>query len=137
KPDPSDNHRPGGTTMILVTGATGTVGSSTVKALKARGARLKAAVRNPEKAAGLGVETVHFDWARPDTFPAALQGAEALFIQANMVEQQAGQVSALLGAAKAAGVRHVVDLSVVGADTEPGITFGRMHRAEEKLIEAS
>ena len=91
--------------MILVTGATGTVGSSTVKALKARGAKVKAAVRNPEKAVGLGVEMVPFDWARPDSFPAALQGVEALFIQANMVEQQTGQVSALLGAAKAAGVR--------------------------------
>jgi uncharacterized protein YbjT (DUF2867 family) len=32
---------------------------------------------------------------------------------------------------------HIVKLSVMGADAERGITIGRLHRLEEKMIEDS
>ena len=44
--------------MILITGATGTVGSETVRQLAAAGATVRALARNPEKAKGITV-TVH------------------------------------------------------------------------------
>ena len=123
--------------MILVTGATGTIGSSTVKALKAKGARFKVAVRSPEKARDLGVETVAFDWDKPETFGPALQGVEKLFMLTPTTDKQDEHAKSLVDAAKKAGVKHIVKLSVIGADNEPGIMFGRAHLAGEKAIKAS
>ena len=123
--------------MILVTGATGTIGSSTVKALKARGARFKVGVRSPEKAKELGVETVPFDWDKPETFGPALEGVEKLFLLTPISDKQDQHAKGLVEAAKKAGVKHIVKLSVMGADAEPGIFFGRIHRAAEQAIQAS
>ena len=123
--------------MILVTGATGTIGSSTVKALKAKGARFKVGVRSPEKAKGLGVETVLFDWDKPETFGPALQGVEKVFLLTPISENQDKQAASLVDAAKKAGVKHIVKLSVTGVDAEPGIFFGRLHKAAEQAIKDS
>ena len=52
--------------MILVTSATGTVGSEVVKQLKALGLPLLAASRDPAKAkASLGVPVVAWNWDQP------------------------------------------------------------------------
>jgi uncharacterized protein YbjT (DUF2867 family) len=45
--------------------------------------------------------------------------------------------SSLIKEAKKKAVKHIVKLSVLGADSEPGITIGRLHRLEEKIIEDS
>lgn len=123
--------------MILVTGGTGTIGSSTVKALKAKGARFKVGARSPDKLKGQGVETVTFDWDKPETFGPALQGVEKLFLLTPTSEKQAEYTQALVNAAKKAGVKHIVKLSVMGVDAEPGIAMGRLHRAGEKAIKDS
>lgn len=123
--------------MILVTGATGTIGSSTVKALKARGAKFKVAVRSPDKAKELGVETVLFDWDKPETFGPALQGVEKVFLLTPISDKQDQHAKALVDAAKKAGVKHMVKLSVMGVDAEPGIFFGRLHKAAEQAIKDS
>lgn len=123
--------------MILVTGATGTIGSSTVKALKAKGARFKVGARSPDKLKGQGVEAVPFDWEKPETFGPALQGVEKVFLLTPMSEKQVEYTQALTDAAKKAGVKHIVKLSVMGADAEPGISLGRMHRDGEKAIKNS
>jgi len=123
--------------MILVTGATGTIGSSTVKALKARNARFKVGVRSPEKAKELGVETVLFDWDKPETFGPALQGVEKVFLLTPTSDKQDQHAKSLVDAAKKAGVKHIVKLSVTGVDSEPGIFFGRLHKGAEKAIKDS
>jgi uncharacterized protein YbjT (DUF2867 family) len=123
--------------MILVTGATGTIGSSTVKALKAKGARFKVGTRSPDKLKGQGVEAVPFDWDKPETFGPALQGVEKLFLLTPASEKQTQYTQSLVDAAKKAGVKHIVKLSVMGADAEPGISLGRMHRDSEKAIKSS
>ncbi|MDY7225616.1 SDR family oxidoreductase [Hyalangium rubrum] len=123
--------------MILVTGATGTIGSSTVKALKARGARFKVASRSPEKLQGSGVEAVLFDWDKLETYGSALQGVEKLFVLTPTTEKQAEYTQRLVDAAKKSGVKHIVKLSVMGADAEPGIMLGRLHKAGENAIKAS
>ena len=64
--------------MILVSGATGTIGSATVDALKAAGADFKVGSRSPEKAQALGAPAVELDWERPDTVAAALEGVLGL-----------------------------------------------------------
>lgn len=45
--------------------------------------------------------------------------------------------SVIISEAKKNGVEYVVKLSVFGADAEPGIKIGRLHRQEEKIIEES
>lgn len=45
--------------------------------------------------------------------------------------------SNLVNAAKKSGVKYIIKQSVMGADAEPGITPGRLHRQAEKIIEES
>ena len=69
--------------MILVTGATGTVGTELVKALTSRGEQVRVMARDSEKAAsklGRGVETVQGDFGNPQTFDAALTDADGVFL---------------------------------------------------------
>ncbi len=69
--------------MILVIGATGTIGKDVVKGLKAKGAQVRAMVHGPEKATAArepGVEYVTGDLEKPETVTAALQGVEKAFL---------------------------------------------------------
>lgn len=123
--------------MILVTGATGSVGAATVKALQSTGAAFKVAVRSPDKAKALGAEGVAFDWDKPETFLPAFQGVKKLFLLTPVTQFQVGHTLDVVAAAKRAGVQHIVKLSVIGADSEPGIALGRQHFAAEKELKAS
>src|ERR1017187_3832157 len=70
-----------GVGMILVTSATGTVGSEIVKQLKAQGLAVTAASRNPGKAGtDLGVPAVAWHWDQPRSFGEALSGVHTLFL---------------------------------------------------------
>jgi len=126
---------------ILVTGATGTIGSEVVKALAAKpGVTVRVGVRSAAKAEKLlaaNVVPVDFDYDRPETIAAAVQGADRVFLLTPFTENQVALAKALIDAAKAAGVKHLVKLSAIGADIEPGIQLGRWHREIEKLVEAS
>ena len=65
--------------MILVTGASGTVGSETVKALIKRKAAFQGAYRDLSKAPS-GVTSVKFDYGDKSTWDNALKGVETLFL---------------------------------------------------------
>src|SRR5215469_16708189 len=66
---------------ILITGATGNVGTHLTQQLAAKGYPLRALVRSSEKAAGLPeeVERVTGDLARPATLSAAVDGVDRVF----------------------------------------------------------
>jgi len=68
--------------LILVTGATGTIGSHLVPRLVARGARVRALVRDPRKAhaLGSGFDIATADLTKPDTIAPALAGVDKLFV---------------------------------------------------------
>src|SRR5215467_7000789 len=128
---------------ILITGATGTVGSEVVKQLlSAKGERknIKVAARssNDSTFRNLGVQGLELDYNKPDTLSAALSGVDKLFLltpfQSNMVDL----TSNLVNEAKRAGVKYIVKQSVLGADdSEQAITPSRLHRQAEKVIEES
>jgi uncharacterized protein YbjT (DUF2867 family) len=126
---------------ILVTGATGTIGSQVIKALeKTPGVTIRAAARDASKAAHLksgNVTPVDFDYANATTVTAAVKGVDKLFLATPFNENQVALAKTLVDAAKAAGVKYIVKLSAMGSDIEPGIQLGRWHRAVEKLVEAS
>src|SRR3954471_24810708 len=125
---------------ILVTGATGTVGSEVVKQLSAKGETIKVAARsaNDDTFGNLsGVQVVQLDYNKPDALASAFKGVEKVFLltpfQSNMVDL----TSNLVREAKNARIKYIVKQSVMGADAEPGITPGRLHRQAEKIIEES
>ncbi len=72
--------------MILVTGATGTVGRPLVDLLASEGAKVRGVTHNPQ-AANLpaGVEIAEGDPARPDTIAPVLEGVTALFLHPRAV----------------------------------------------------
>lgn len=125
--------------MILVTGATGKVGSEVVRQLAAAGAQVRAFVRDPEKAKAKlgGVELAAGDLARPETLAAALRGVEKLYLLPPLVPTMTELEALAIEQARRAGVKHVVKHSNMGAQHEPGLTLPRWHRAGEKRIEAS
>ena len=126
--------------MILVIGATGTIGSEVVRQLAAKGQKVRAFVRNPEKAEklkGPNVELAKGDFDDVESLRAALKGADKLFLLTAGVENITQIEPRAVDEAKKAGVKHIVKLSVMGADMQPGITLGRAHRAAEMAVEAS
>ena len=126
---------------ILVTGATGNVGSEVVKQLSAKGANVRACCHTLSKAdkiRGPGVEIVEFDYGKPETVEAAFKGVEKLFLLTPGVNNMAEITAQLVEGAKKAGVKYIVKLSVpeLGADAE-AIPPYRWHRQAEKIVEES
>ncbi|MEU8324666.1 NAD(P)H-binding protein [Nonomuraea sp. NPDC048881] len=67
--------------MIVVTGATGTVGGEVVRLLAGRGERVRAMTREPSKVAvSPEVEVVRGDFDDPGSLAAAVRGADAVFL---------------------------------------------------------
>jgi uncharacterized protein YbjT (DUF2867 family) len=122
---------------ILITGATGTVGSELVRALATRGADVRAAVRSPKKAQAqdLRAEIVEVDYDHPQTLPYAFAGVDKLFLLLPPTHDQVELARRLIDAAKAARVKHVVKLGAMHIG--PDILFNRWHREAEAYLEAS
>ncbi|MBI3581309.1 MAG: SDR family NAD(P)-dependent oxidoreductase [Nitrospinae bacterium] len=117
---------------ILVTGATGTVGSQVVLQLAETGARVRAAVHTHAKAAKLAhknVEIVPFDLTDVKSVENAVKGADKMyFLSPPTLQNQPDLAFRLIDMAKKAGVKHVVRQSAIGAEIEPGIQLGRWLR---------
>jgi uncharacterized protein YbjT (DUF2867 family) len=95
--------------MILVTGATGTVGREAIDVLQARGAEVAAVTRDPSTAAlPDGVHVVGADPSKPQTLTAALGGVEAVLLSPRAVS---GATAQLLSMAADRGAKRVVVLS--------------------------
>jgi uncharacterized protein YbjT (DUF2867 family) len=124
---------------ILITGATGTVGSETVKALAGEDVKTRVGVHSIIKAdrfrALPNIEPVHLDFDDPVTLEAAFTGVTKAFLITPFTEDQVSMAKTMIDYAVKTGVQHLVRLSASGADAEPGIQLGRWHReAEEYLI---
>ncbi|MGW6727220.1 NAD(P)H-binding protein [Nocardia sp. NPDC055029] len=124
--------------MILITGATGTIGSAIVRQLVAEGVPVRAATRDPDNAAfPAGVEVVRVDYREPDTFAPAMTGIEAAFLNGLPGPDDTGVDAALVEAARAAGVRRVVKLSAVGTGDPRLGTPGSWHVPGEEAVRNS
>ncbi|MEU9474959.1 NAD(P)H-binding protein [Streptomyces sp. NPDC048191] len=117
--------------MIVVTGATGNVGRALVDRLLAAGRSVRALTRDPQRAAlPDGAEVVRF---QPEDAATLFGGATALYLYAQATSP------ALLEAARAHGVRHVVLLSsgIVQEGADETHPIHVMHAAVEQQIRDS
>ncbi|HEV2894794.1 MAG TPA: SDR family oxidoreductase, partial [Actinomycetota bacterium] len=126
--------------MILVTGATGHVGSELVRLLAEQGAPARALVHSPDKAAPIqhqGLETALGDFEQPDTLDVAMKGCDQLFLLAPPTPRQPQQEQHVIDAARRAGVGHVVKQSVPWAAPDAPVVFSRWHGQVEQHLAQS
>ncbi|MDW4906306.1 NAD(P)H-binding protein [Streptomyces sp. ADMS] len=125
--------------MILLTGATGTVGRLVARRLPAT-EPVRLLARDPARAAALagpGAEVVGGDFEDPASLRRALTGVRsALLVTANPLTHAHDEN--FLTAARAAGVGHTVKLTTLSV-TEPGATdlVTEWQRENERLLRAS
>jgi uncharacterized protein YbjT (DUF2867 family) len=119
--------------MLLVTGATGTIGRPLVDLLAGEGAEVRAVTRDPQ-AAGLPahVEVVKGDPSRPDTIAPLLEGVTALFLHPRAVGTPAVELLAL---AREQGVKRVVTLSAMNVDDDLDEQPSRFRGDRNKEVE--
>ncbi len=123
---------------IAITGATGQLGRAAIAALIARGATdVVALARDPAKAADLGVAVRAFDYHVPTSLAPALAGVDTLvLISSNDFNDRVGQHRAVIDAAKAAGVGHVIYTSILKGTQNPMI-LAQDHIGTEAYLAAS
>lgn len=109
---------------ILITGATGNVGLTTLKLLESKnypGIEVVAAVRDIERARKIeGVANCnfcHFEFDEPSTYDKALEGVtKIVLIRPNQVSDVSRYIFPFLAKAEQLGVKHIVFISIVGAE---------------------
>jgi NAD(P)H dehydrogenase (quinone) len=126
--------------MILVTGATGTIGSHLVPSLLEQDAAVRVLVRDADKARaafGDDVDIVSGDLRDASSVSVALKGVEKIFLNSPSLNGFVDLQRPLIDAANAAGVGHLVRLSVAGAAPDATTSYGRGHFVLDEHLKAS
>jgi NADH dehydrogenase len=134
--------------VLLLTGATGTVGSALLRRLTAAGTPVRCLVRDPRR---LGPERVRVqialgDLADPASFRNAMRGVHTVVhLAAAIRDQGRGSIEELNGvaswrmvqAAERAGVEHFVFFSALGATSHDRTRFLRAKALAEEAVRES
>jgi uncharacterized protein YbjT (DUF2867 family) len=116
---------------IAVTGATGFVGSATVAALLERGVKVRRLMSNPSPT------DTHFDFFKPNTFAPALAECSSLFLlRPPAIGDVKTHLFPVINAAVAAGVKRIVFLSVMGAESRSYLPHAKVE-AHLKTVPSS
>ncbi|MCF2647815.1 MULTISPECIES: SDR family oxidoreductase [Bacillaceae] len=125
---------------LLVTGATGKLGSKIVNVLlsKVSADQLAVSVRHPEKAEDLrvkGVDVREGDFDKPETLETAFKGIDRLLIISadGDTETRIRQHSNAVAAAKNAGVSFIAYTSIANAQESTNF-LAEVHKATEEAI---
>lgn len=134
--------------MILLTGATGTVGSAVLRRLTAAGMPVRCLVRDPKR---LGPERVRVqialgDLANPASFRNALRGVDTVIhLAASIRDQPRGSIEELnamatlrlVRGAEKAGAKRFVFASALNASLQSPTRFFRAKALARRAVEAS
>ena len=126
--------------MITVFGATGTTGVPLVDTLLAKGAKVRAVTSDPAKLVALkakGCEAVVADFTDPAALNRACLTAERIYLVTPAHRHMRRWKADTIEAAKAAGVRHVVLATGLGASPKARLTFGMWHSETQELLKES
>src|SRR5215213_11546177 len=126
------------TSPILVVGALGNVGAEVVKRLQAEGRKVRAAdidERKLKERFGDPVGAVYFDFSKPETYEATFRGVKKMFLlRPPHITNIKRDICPSIDAAKRAGVKHVVFLSLIGIEKA---TFVPHYKIEQYLQEVN
>jgi uncharacterized protein YbjT (DUF2867 family) len=109
------------TSLILVTGGTGTLGRLVVPRLADAGHTVRVLSRSTRQARD-GIEYVTGDLGQDEGIAAAVDGAEIIVHCAGTARGDEDKTRNLVRAAARAGAAHLVNISVVGADRVPVVS---------------
>ena len=122
---------------ILVTGATGTIGSLITQGLADAGAEVKALVRQPGKRTfPPGVTEVVADLTDVSSMRAALSSVRTLFLLNAVTPDEVTQALIALNLAQEAGIERIVYLSVIHADKFTNVPHFTGKHTVERMIES-
>jgi uncharacterized protein YbjT (DUF2867 family) len=132
--------------MILVVGSTGVLGGMIARRLLEQGHRVRILVRagsSYETLANSGAEPAFGDLKDPHSLEAACQGFDTVITTANSAHRGGADTVEtldrlgnrnLVEAAEAAGVRHFIFISALGASEESNIPFMRAKAETERYL---
>ncbi|WGT65480.1 NmrA family NAD(P)-binding protein [Variovorax paradoxus] len=122
---------------ILVTGATGTIGSLVVQGLASAGAEVSAFVRTAGKQSfPAGVKEVVGDLTDVPSMRAALSPMRTLFLLNAVTPDEVTQALVALNLAREAGIERIVYLSVIHADKFTNVPHFTGKHTVERMIES-
>ncbi|WP_369068651.1 NAD(P)H-binding protein [Kineococcus terrestris] len=125
---------------VLVTGATGDVGTALVDELTRLGTPFRVLARRPGQVRGFterGVDAVEGSFEDPAGLREALRGCEQLFLNTPPSPHQFRWNRDAVDAAVAAGVRHVVKVSASDANPRSAIPWARDHALADEHLRRS
>lgn len=121
--------------MILITAATGQIGSAALAALSSTGTKARALVRDPSVfSAPDGVHVVKGDFDDDDSLARALEGVEVMLLAGRDSPDSVSQHRRVLVAAHRAGVRNIVKLSAIGASPRSPVALMREHHEVDEEV---
>jgi uncharacterized protein YbjT (DUF2867 family) len=135
---PRPEHEKEKEAMILITGASGTVGGAVLDEVRKRKIPAKVMYRSADdaKKATSGVDTVLADFANKPSLMRALAGIDVVFLVCSPIPQLVELESNMIDACRDSGVKHIVLNSALGAEDYPK-SFPSWHRAVENKLKSS
>jgi NAD(P)H dehydrogenase (quinone) len=126
--------------LILVTGATGKIGSCIAGQLQRMGREIRLLARDPNKLSGFpGADKVKGDYGEVATLDRAFAGVLSAFIVSGYAEpgKRAKLHRNAFHAAQRAGVRYLIYLSTLGASPDSRFPMSRDHYESERFLKAT
>lgn len=124
--------------MILITGASGTIGGHVLRLLAEAGRPVRAMTREPARlAAPAGVEVVAGDFTDETSLTTAFTGVTSAFLLSAPGPGVAGHDLAAVAAARATGVSRLVKLSAIGTGEDSALRTAGWHLPGERALRDS
>jgi uncharacterized protein YbjT (DUF2867 family) len=123
---------------ILITGATGGIGRNLVRILSEKGITVRAGIHTESKSNRVKypqVEMVKLNFEDITSIDFSLQGIKTLFLLTPIAREQVEYARRMIDRAKLFGVEHIVNISIMSSEVEPGTQITRWHRRIERYLE--